>query len=448
MLISEDKFVGRAKSLTPLRVLSCGVSLESDRAEVDVYRPFFLAGIISVLTVGCLLGAISLIGIASKGSFTQPAWSPFILAHANSQLFGWVGFFVMGFAMQQHGTSKKNLLAFRRLANWTLGLMSTGIVVRFAAEYLAALQPGRWTWMGILAGMAQLIAVVLFFVNTGRHRFRSHEPIQWPALFVFSSLGCLLLISILDPVIFAFTHQTDSLSSTLFLARWMSPLRELQFLGFVSMMIFGVAASKFPGCLGFRPVNRAWGLLAYGAWMSGLALRVAGWSIYFDHDMERDFSILYRLGADFLWLGAVAMSLSLRVFEHALKPNASQQFIRAAFGWLLVAGVLLLLEPFHLAAFGAPFSHAYTGGIRHALTVGFISQMILGVGYHLASRMKGDDQGSVSLLAFVWLLINLGNLGRVSLEIATDYSRAAYGPMGITGVIELAGFAIWAFVMV
>ena len=110
---------------------------------------------------------------------------------------------------------------------------------------------------------------------------------------------------------------------------------------------------------------------------------------------------------------------------------------------MLFAGALLVLEPLHLQATGTAFSHAYTGAIRHAVTVGFISQMIVGVALHVVGKLNAVRD--TSPLWSVFVLLNLGNTGRVALEIATDYTPAAFRWMGATGFIELAGLALWAF---
>ena len=63
------------RELIPLRILPTvkhGTS-PGDRASVEIYRPFFLAGIFSVLTAGCLLGAITLFRIGMKKSYTASA---------------------------------------------------------------------------------------------------------------------------------------------------------------------------------------------------------------------------------------------------------------------------------------------------------------------------------------------------------------------------------------
>lgn len=386
-------------------------------------------------------------GISRQGNYTTSVWTPYVLAHANSQLFGWVGFFVMGFAMQQHGTTLSKRIQFHRVAWWALGSMGAGIVLRFAAEPLAQANPIQWTWLGVLSASFQLFAVLLFFYNTGVNRYRKEEPLTWPTAFVFASLGFLLLVALAEPFSFTMSHQADRLASIAFVARWFTPLREMQFLGFVAMMIFGVAASKFPGCLGFRAADSRWGLSALGFWLVGLVTRVIGWNAHFQAGLIPGSDTLFRLGGVLLALGAGCITVSLGVFSPVRHANQSQKFIRSAFVWLLIAATLLVLEPLHLRAVGTPFSHAYTGSIRHAVTVGFISQMIVAVGYHLVTRMLMLDEQTIPALWSALVLLNVGNGARVGLEIMSDMNLSAFMPMGWTGFVELIALGIWANVM-
>ena len=55
-----------------------------------IYRPFFLAGIVTVLTLGCMWGAINLLTIGLKESFSSVSYS-WVLAHAHAMVFGFVG---------------------------------------------------------------------------------------------------------------------------------------------------------------------------------------------------------------------------------------------------------------------------------------------------------------------------------------------------------------------
>jgi hypothetical protein len=413
------------------------------RASVTIYRPFFTAGIFSVLTAGCLLGAIALLGIARAGSYTASAWTPHILAHANSQLFGWVGFFVMGFALQQHAPSVAKARLFYRLAWASLGLMALGIALRFVAEPLSLVP------LGVTACLLQLVSVVLFMTNTTLTRHRPSAPrLEWHSAFVFGSLFWLLMVTLAEPFVFLGSHQENKNASIQFVAEWFAPLREAQFLGFVAMMIFGVSLTKLSSCFEAQPADKAHGLMGFGWWTLGLLLRMIGWVWAFRNGMQGTSQAVYFTGGICLAIGALHIAYATRVFAKLEGPLRSHKFVRAAYGWLIVAGVLLVLEPTHLGAMGQPFSHAYTGAIRHAVTVGFISQMIIGIGSHVAARMNDLEDSWLPRLWPTFWLLNIGNALRVGCEIATDYTPSAFGLMGITGFIELTGLVLWGASMV
>lgn len=433
-------------SLHQLRVIQ-PESLPTGRAPLEIFRPFFLAGILCVLTAGCLLGAIALFGIATKGNYTASAWTPYVWAHANSQLYGWVGFFIMGFALQMHGTTQAKHIAFHKLAHISLALMAAGIALRFLAEPMAHVNPSRWVPLGILACVLQLLAVICFLYNSGANRYQTKEKLSWQTLFVFASLGWLTLVAAIEPFFFAYSHQINNLDSVKFVAKWFNPYREVQFLGFVSMMIFGVALVKLHSCFGFKKSLEVFGIAGFVLWILGIVSRATGWLLYFNTNMHPGANKLYLLSSLFLLSGAASIMFALRLFEPVTQVLRSQKFIRAAFIWLLIAGVMMIFEPIHLSAIGKEFSHAYTGGIRHAVTVGFISQMIIGVSLQVVEARYQLNPETVPKLWATFALLNLGNCARVALEIATDYFPAAFMPMGFTGFIELTALILWAFVV-
>ncbi|MER3462691.1 MAG: hypothetical protein C4342_06840, partial [Armatimonadota bacterium] len=258
-----------------LRILPNRVSRPSPdaRATVNVYRPFFLAGVFTVLTAGCLLGAVALAGIAFNASYTTGGWMPYILAHANSQLYGWVGFFVMGFALQQHAPSQAKVKLFHRLAYASLILMGAGIAVRFVAEPLTAVDRSVWIPVGVASCIAQAAAVVLFIFNIGYTRHRTGNGVVWQTLLVFTALTWFVALAFAEPFMFAGSHE-EGRQGILFVAKWFPPYREAQFLGFVTMMIFGVALVKMNSCFGARRASKRLGLLGYVLWNGGLLLRM------------------------------------------------------------------------------------------------------------------------------------------------------------------------------
>src|SRR5262249_18572039 len=89
------------------------------------------------------------------------------------------------------------------------------------------------------------------------------------------------------------------------------------------------------------------------------------------------------------------------------------------------------------------FSHAYYGAIRHAVTVGFISLMIVGVAAKVVPTLNGVDLRSLSSLWAPFILINAGCALRVGAQILTDITLAAYPWAGVSGLLEVMGLAIW-----
>ncbi|HLK13462.1 MAG TPA: hypothetical protein VKT78_01545, partial [Fimbriimonadaceae bacterium] len=177
----------------------------------------------------------------------------------------------------------------------------------------------------------------------------------------------------------------------------------------------------------------------------GLVARMAGWVVAFRGGFEPGSRELFTLGGIALATAAVLLVISIRLFEPLGSQIPAHKFVRGAMVWLLISGALLVFEPIHLRLIGAPFSHAYTGAIRHALTVGFISQMILGVGMTVVARMNDIPDAAQKTLWSVFVLLNLGNAGRVGLQILTDYNPSGFRPMGATGFVELVGLATWAY---
>jgi len=427
---------------TPALTLKPAVHSD-ERVSTTIYKPFFIAGILSVLTAGCTLGAIALLGISQQASYTTSAWTPYVLAHANSQLYGWVAFFIIGFALQQHAPRQSKLNLFRVLASWSLGLMASGIALRFVAEPMAPVNPSLWVPVGIFSGLLQLAAFLGFAANMAFTRYSTGEGLTWPTMLVFASLGWWAIVALAEPYYFAMSHQADPMQSVLFVAQYFPPYRDAQFLGFVTMMIFGVSLVKMHSCFGAEEACPYFGTAGFCLWTTGLLMRMFGWMLYFRSGMTD--GNLYFASGWILAAGAVALVVSSRMFRPLSIKLSSHKFIRAAYVWLIIAGLLMCLERTHLQLTGAPFSHAYIGAIRHAVTVGFISQMILGVALRVTYAMNDIPSDQAPALWLPFILLNLGNGLRVALEVATDYTGRAFMPMGFTGFIELIALGMWAF---
>jgi hypothetical protein len=156
-----------------------------------------------------------------------------------------------------------------------------------------------------------------------------------------------------------------------------------------------------------------------------------------------------------LFLGCVIVLIwNLRVFGGVQGWHRSRKFVRAAYAWLLVSLTMLVALPVYQFAIlpainpesGAVkmgFSHAYYGGTRHAITVGFLSLMIVGVSSKVVPVLRGADPKTLTRLWLPFALINFGCALRVAGQTATDFADWMFPIAGVSGVLEVTGLAIW-----
>jgi hypothetical protein len=90
------------------------------------------------------------------------------------------------------------------------------------------------------------------------------------------------------------------------------------------------------------------------------------------------------------------------------------------------------------------FAHDYMAAYHHAYTVGFVSMMIVGVASRVVPILAGLDASRLSRLWGPFLLLNIGCIGRVSLQITADwFPQVAFPLVGLTGFLEVAALSWW-----
>ncbi|HEU4794567.1 MAG TPA: DUF1858 domain-containing protein [Pyrinomonadaceae bacterium] len=416
-----------------------------------IYRPFFLAGITTVLTLGCVWGAINLWTIGVKQSFNSVDYS-WVLAHGHALVFGLVGLFVMGFAYQAFPRFKHTSLWRPRFAVLALPLMVVGIVLQTVAHLLS---PPSFT-LQIFAATLQLVSIAIFAVAITMTARSAKRPENYDR-FVYAALGWFLLAAFANPVIFKLFELPASRGELLFnLATFNIPYRDVQLLGMAVVMILGVSLRLLPHAYGLREPARSWQTFLF--W--GVNASILGGIVFFLAGMTTGNHWLLTMQ----WLTAVVLLVIAIVTPFQFKlfgavpeneRDRGLKFIRAAYVWFIVATAMLVFTPLYnfgiyipLTGSHVPFSHAYFGAYRHALTVGFIMMMIVGVSSKVVPMLSGVDVRNARSLWPTFLLLNIGNLTRVSFQIATDFSPAAYKVMGISGFIEVVGLTLWGYELV
>ncbi|HLV01554.1 MAG TPA: NnrS family protein, partial [Acidobacteriota bacterium] len=380
MLLQEIKQSVRGGSTGPQSTAPPGVA-------DTIYRRFFVAGILLVLTLGASWGAWLLWQIGATGSFTSASIHQ-VNAHGHAQIFGWVGLFIMGFAYQAFPRMWHRELMAPRLAVATFLMMLVGIIIRTTG--MALTESVSWAVPAVLAGgILQSLAIVIFaaqLVVTFRSSGTRWEPYIG---FVTAALIWFVIMGV-----FSLWHTVNTMTAAsradllYYISTYQTPLRDLQIHGLALFMILGVSIRMLPALFDVAPVprGRAWKALVI------LVLGLLG---------EIFFFVLFHTTGNVIWafallgawvllaIGVVSIVLHWKLWRPFPAQDRSAKFVRTAYLWLLVSLAMLILMPIYLRLSGTVFSHAYYGAARHAITVGFISLMIMGIAAKVVPTLNG-----------------------------------------------------------
>ncbi len=413
------------------------------KLEDAIYRPFFLAAITVMLTVGAAWGTMILWRIGLGGSYTGVGIHE-INAHGHAQIMGWVILFIMGFAYQAFPRMWQTSLPTPRIAILTWLLALAGMTMRGVAMMFA-----EASWARVLhavGGVGELLALA-GFVGILLVAYRRSQQAWQPYLgFVFAALLFMMIHAVFgvwhhDRLIVA--HDREALLAQL--ADFQAPLRDLQIHGMALLMIVGVGLRMFPAIFGLPEMSNRRSYFLLGLLGTAVVLEVA---LFIAYRMTENTMIAAGLLLPWMMLliGAIVLISSWGMFRTLPEPGSNERsakFVQVAFGWLLISLVLLLLLPVYQWVSGIPFSHAYFGSVRHAITVGFISLMIVGMASKVVPTLRGISGEKLSSLWVPFVLINLGCTMRVGFQILTDWHPIFFKLVGVSGMLEWTGFLIW-----
>jgi hypothetical protein len=405
-----------------------------------IYKRFFKGGIVVSLTVGCLFGAFMLLYYAGHRSFFSVPIN-LIHMHGHAQIFGWIGLIAMGFSYQAYPRFKHTVLAHPRLASLSFIFMVAGIAIRSVSQ---ALLPGPTSIPpGVAAGVLEWMAASFFvvvMVRTLRQSDIGTEPFD---KFVVTAIAAFWLAALLNPVVFAyFASATGPQVLIERIATWSIPYRDLQILAFATMLIYGVSLRYVPAVLGFREAGRRASTGIYVVFSTAIAADIVFFLL-----LRRSHAPVWGMGLEasyvLMLLSAFLMVRQLGILHPPAETDRSVKFVQAAYIWLIIAFGMLAFMPAYNRLTGQSFSHAYFGAYRHAITVGFISMMILGVSSKVIPFLAGQDTKGLNPLNHAFYLLNIGNALRVGCQVATDHVEWAYSVMGVSGFIEVTAILLW-----
>lgn len=409
------------------------------QVETESYRYYLRAAAVIGAIAGAALGAVNLSWLAVWGATGMmpnwPWWAALIQGHGNAQLFGWCGLFIMGIACH----SLPRMLGKDPAPGWLtrsiFALVLSGLLLVLFAQPLIAV----WGWgPAFIAGsVLQWAGVSLFAAWVLRTLGRPGEPYQ---TFVLTGVSWFWLGATARMLL---SVPAAGAPGGMPPAEWNAVYLHVMGWGFLLSFVLAYSLRLLPAFTGApTPHARAawagWGFLTLGVVLE-IPARLGG------------VPALSATAAGSTALGVGLMLAALRLFSPALASDPESKwltrFARTAYFWLAAAAVILVgLRAVQAVQPVSPLlQHAFGGAARHALTVGFVSLMIVGVAWRILPLFSGSSKPHPALIPTVFGLLVGGNTLRVVGQMAAGlWGGPWYGVMGISGWLETFAVGLFA----
>jgi hypothetical protein len=410
--------------------------------EAEIYPPFLKGAILATLSGGATLGLVALTIAGLRGSLNTGLswWTPVIQAHGHVQVFGWVALFIMGVAYHVVPRFKATDLYRPDLARRTFWLMAGGLTARALAQpYTREAFAGV---VGVAGAAAELGAVLLFARIISRTIASSPAPRAGYERYLLAGNFWFLLLAAAN---LASMLQMAATGDPVIPAHLNAALLHVQVVGFIGLWILGVSLRILPVFLGLRALGAGTTLRVFWAVNVAVALEAVA---------ELSGLAFLRVPAALLELAAVvAFVLGLRIFRrpgpspHADPNPYYRKFIVAAYAWLVFAAALLAFISVYDTAV-APLPRELTGSYRHAITVGFITAMIMGVASRIVPVFRGVPLQGVGRLDAAFWMLNAGCAIRVVFQGIAGFLGAPFTLVSSTSAyLEIPAIFLFSVVI-
>jgi hypothetical protein len=411
-----------------------------EEADTESYRYYLRAAVLIGVLAGAALGALNLTWIAlwgATGSAPRWEWWPALIqAHGNAQLFGWTGLFIIGIAGHSLPRMLQRPAPSAGLARATFALVLGGLALGLVAQPLAGARAVAPLFP--LAMALQWLGVTLFAGFVLRTIHTPREP--WAGFVLAGTLWFWLGatgrlgLSVATALSGELTPEPSANAAYLHAMSW----------GFLLSYVLGYSQRLLPIFVGLPAGSRG------AAWASLLSLTAGAAAEVVARAAGMPF--LSAAALALTALGVIAALAAVRPWSRLISPGDAEarwlrRFVATAYIWLAVAAVLLLgLRIAEAVAAVSPLLvHAFGGASRHALTVGFVSLMIVGVAWRILPIFSGAPRARPALVPAVFTLLVMGNTLRVTGQAAAGlWGGAWYGVMGISGWLELTAVTLFA----
>lgn len=414
------------------------------RAAVATPRPtryvrFFMASLLFALTFGSTLGALTLATLTLPWSFLGGLSTDSAkVAHGYAQVFGFAALFIMGVAYHVIPRFKGTPLATPGVASASFWLQAGGVL----AVALGVLAGPPVAGPTQFVGATMLLAAALSFGWVIHRSLAAGAPT--PERFErYLRAGCAWLV-----VAAALAVVTAAGVDPLQPAVW-----EAALWGFGASWILGMSLRIVPVFLGLPPLSQRTSDALFAAYQ----LAVSAWVAVAIIETWILLPSARALAGAALALAAGAFLLRLGILgpwenQGTVGDRGYEKFMVAAYAWLLVALVLTPAWRAAAALAGDPMPALVLDFGRHAFTLGFLTQIIVGVAARLVPVFAGTPLWSTGWRDVTFYLLNAAVVARgleVLVEVAGLSDVWPYISLsGLLGVGAFAAFAVNVFMTV
>lgn len=416
--------------------LSRASGVEIDRnagPDQALHRPFIATALLVTLSLGAAWGAYLLAKIGWSGTFDSiPAAQ--VVAHGNAQLWGFVAIFIVGIALRYLGSATTKPAPARAIRR----LVLAALIVSTVADFAWSLAPQTLPWLGVTRGIALLVAAAVYWLVV--FRFVRGQLNQVWAESVLAAAGWFLLGACWTTWL-GLRAGGEGPGSFSQVDRQV--VMDLALFGLAMTSVYGFGRKLLPGLMGIGKPGR--GMIETTFWLHslGLAVLLAG---RLEH-----VAWLAVVGLCSIALGAVMYVVGLRGLRVAAASGRTaaghpllRRYMQLALVWLMLSLVGFALTAVLQSARGVEVPHAVTGALRHGITVGFIVTLILGVGQRLIPVLEHTPLAIPLLIAPIFYLVAIGNLVRVTSELAAAWWAPAFRVMPVSAVLELGALSLFS----
>ena len=401
------------------------------------FVPFVKSAILVGIFLGVAFGLYNLIIIGLAKSYTEPSYAA-IQAHGHAQFFGWVGLMIMGIAPFVLPRFKNVRFRYAQILYVVLALMLIGIVVQAFTRPFA--EVGINAELTFASAIIELFAILIWVVIILLVYWDASLKLEAFDGFILAGASWFLLAGVLNAIMggIMLRERVGAIDAPINLVY----LSALSF-GLAGNMIFGVAIRALPSLMGvvksYRPARLLASLVLYNG---GIVLRA----------VAPEASVV---GSFLIFVGGFIVIWELGIFGNLRKAttlpgthNSYRLLVFYSFIFFLIASAMLVGADLYKLISGSEPPHEYVGAFRHAITVGFITAMILGFGYRILPIFAGSYIPSFKLQVIsVWLLM-IGNAWRILFELLTLTGNSlAFRLMPASGGLELLAILIFGYLI-